>query len=58
MNVVTTRSGNKAESYNDKSVEVKNNDPIPPEKEIVKEDDKEEPYVAPPPYKPPKVRKY
>lgn len=30
MNVVTTMSGNNVESYNDKSVEVKNNDPTPP----------------------------
>lgn len=40
------------ESSGEKRVEIEKNQPTPPDKEVIEEVEKEEPYVAPPPYNP------
>lgn len=51
MNVMTTRSGKQVKTSDEKSKEVWESVLTPPEKEVVREEDKEESYVDPPPYK-------
>lgn len=64
MNVVTTRIGKQVENSNEnhkeveesfgqKNVEIEENPPTPPEKQVVEEMEKEAPHVAHHLYKPP-----
>lgn len=53
MNVVTMRNGKKMKGSSEKSEELKKSEQKPSTKDIVKEEENGEPYVAPPPYKTP-----
>lgn len=48
---VATKSGKQMEESGEKIEEVKESEPIPPKKEVVEEELKQKPYVAPHPYK-------
>lgn len=63
MNIVTTRSEKQVENFRendkeveessgDKKVEIEENPPTTPKKEVVKEAEKDAPYIVTSPYKP------